>query len=111
MTPENAVKALNDILALHALAKICRGCCSTRCPGDCDWSDEYDGELMNVCSICCIDMNSDRRNDECLDYHEHGEEHGDKPACSTVEIIHRADTPTLRLVIDDTAREIRVDAE
>ena len=83
--------ALEEIKRLHAPSVACRGCCSTQCPGDCDWSDAYNGELLTVCGHCCIDIGEHRQNDECLTDHEHGVEYGDQvAACSTAEIIARA---------------------
>ncbi|MDA0251780.1 MAG: hypothetical protein O3B27_05325 [Actinomycetota bacterium] len=61
---------------LHAPISVCRGCCATSCDGQCDWADEYSGELLTVCSHCCIDDYEQKQNEPCLDEHYHGAEHG-----------------------------------
>lgn len=82
--------AIAQIKKLHSAVNVCRGCCCVHCPGDCDWSDEYGGELLTVCSVCCIDNGCSRQNYECLDNHSHGSEHEAPTApCSTMEIIAR----------------------
>lgn len=82
--------ALQDIKRLHDEVVVCRGCCSAHCPGDCDWSERYGGELLTVCNHCCIDTFHQGQNEECIDEHEHSSEYGDQAgACATAEIIAR----------------------
>lgn len=69
---------------LHTPTQVCRGCCSTGCAGQCDWADEYDGELLTVCSHCCIDPDDHKQDEPCLDRHNHGAEHGaSRQICAT----------------------------
>jgi len=82
------LEGIERLRQLHAPVKVCRGCCSTLCCGDCHWSDEYDGELLSVCSHCCIDRDEQKQNFSCLDYHEHGAEYGlQQPICETSAIL------------------------
>lgn len=93
MTTENNVVAmdvagprvkLERIRQLHAPVLVCRGCCSVTCAGDCEWGDEYGGELLTVCRHCCIDPFYGKQNEPCLDDHLHGGEHGDaRSVCAT----------------------------
>lgn len=79
---------IKQLRQLHAPVAVCRGCCSLECPGNCDWADDYDGELLTVCSHCCIDSYVRKQNDPCLDDHEHGVEHGPhRPICATRKIL------------------------
>ena len=75
---------LERIRQLHTPTEVCRGCCSTACVGDCEWADDYGGELLTVCRHRCIDPFYDKQNEPCLDDHLHGAEHGDARAiCAT----------------------------
>lgn len=74
---------LERLRQLHTPVAVCRGCCSTECPGDCDFADEYSGELLTVCSHCCIDPYDHKQNEPCLDEHTHGAEHDERQICAT----------------------------
>ena len=76
-----------QIRQLHSPAVVCRGCCSLLCCGDCDWADEYGGELLTVCAHCCIDSDERKQSYPCLDYHDHGAEPGPQPTCAPAGIL------------------------
>ena len=79
---------LERIRQLHAPTVVCRGCCSTSCAGQCEYADEYGGELLTVCSHCCIDDYVQKQNEPCLDEHDHGAEHGSaRQICATNAIL------------------------
>ena len=81
-------EAVARLCALHTPIAVCRGCCSPHCRGTCCWSDEYGGELLTVCAHCCIDPEAGKQSYHCLDYHEHGAEHGPQTAiCETRKIL------------------------
>ena len=80
---------LERVRQLHTPVVVCRGCCSTDCAGDCDWGDAYSGELLTVCSHCCIDSYEGKQNGSCLDDHQHGAEHGqERQICATNAILN-----------------------
>lgn len=82
------LEVLDELRQLHTPTTVCRGCCSLQCRGTCDWADEYDGELLTVCSHCCIDSYVEKQNYSCLDDHNHGAEHGPGRAiCATSGIL------------------------
>lgn len=88
--------AVERIRQLHTAVLVCRGCCSMSCPGECDWSDEYSGELMTVCRHCCIDAYEGKQNGPCLDDHAHGSEHPHREVCATNTLLGvHAPAPTV----------------
>ncbi len=85
--PDGRPEVFDRLRRLHAPAVVCRGCCAVGCGGDCEWSDEYDGELLEVCSHCCIDAVEGKQNWVCLDDHHHGAETEPAAICATVAIL------------------------
>ncbi len=84
----SVLNTVEQLRKLHTPIAVCRGCCSALCCGDCDWADEYDGELLTICSHCCLDSYENKQNYTCLDFHEHGAEYGpQKSICATGEIL------------------------
>lgn len=81
--------ALEEIKRLHAPVTVCAYCHLKECPGDdCDFASGYLDEPERVCGICCWDNNDNAREQVCIDSHEHVD---GGPACSTAEIIARAE--------------------
>jgi hypothetical protein len=84
------IAAIDQLRQLHAPIEVCRGCCSRECPGNCDWSDAYDGELLTICAHCCLDgyPHEGKQNYTCLDDHHHGVEEGAaRQVCATTAIL------------------------
>lgn len=73
--------------SLHTPVTVCRGCCSTTCSGQCHWADEYGGELLTICSHCCLDPYEQKQNYPCLDEHPHGAEYETTAVCATTAIL------------------------
>jgi hypothetical protein len=83
----DVVRLFDRLRRLHSPAVVCRGCCSLGCSGDCEYGDQYDGELMAVCSHCCIDAFEGRRSWLCVDDHDHGTESRPSAICATAAIL------------------------
>ena len=85
--PDGRPEVFDRLRRLHSPAVVCRGCCAVACGGDCEWSDEYAGELLTVCTHCCIDAVEGKQNWVCLDDHRHGSEAEPAAICATVAIL------------------------
>lgn len=90
---DDPAATIDSIRRLHTPVAVCRGCCSLQCRGTCHWADEYGGELMTVCSHCCVDHFEGKQNYVCLDAHQHGEECGGGAICATIAILDGGRSP------------------
>lgn len=85
--PAALLNIFDQLRRLHAPTVVCRGCCSPHCAGSCQWAEEYDQEMLTVCTACCLDNIDGKQTDGCIHDHEHGAEYGPGPICPTNAIL------------------------
>lgn len=81
---------VDQIRRLHAPTVVCRGCCSPDCAGVCQWAEDYDHEMLTVCTACCLDPADGKQTDACIHDHEHGAEYSPAAICPTNAILDQA---------------------